>query len=251
MRPINRGDSPRAADFDDYRDAFGPLVGRIGPYCSYCERLIPTQLAVEHIQAKNPAGPYAHLEGRWTNYLLACTNCNGTKGDKDVQLDAILLPDRDNTAAAFNYTPDGKVVPAAGLSPQLAQKANDTLELTGLEKPWNGIVDENGELVFVDRVSERMTIWLMAETFLEDLAGTPTSALKRAIVKNAQSSGLFSIWMKVFENDPEIRSMLIQGFEQHGAFYGMKGTATDCYDPVTTAPVSPRPGNGLPHCGKI
>jgi uncharacterized protein (TIGR02646 family) len=251
MRPITRGESPQAADFNEYRQAFGPLVGRIGPYCSYCERLIPTQLAVEHIQAKNPAGPYAHLEGRWTNYLLACTNCNGTKGDKDVQLNAILLPDRDNTAAAFSYTPDGKVVPAPGLNPQLTQMAEDTLALTGLEKPWNQVVDENGDLVFVDRVSERMTIWLMAESFRDDLAETPTPGLKRAIVKNAQSSGLFSIWMKVFEGNTEIRNMLINGIEQGGVFYGLSGTAEDCYDPVTTIPITPRPLNGLPHGGKI
>ena len=94
MRPVTRGDSPQVNDFDDYRDAFGPLAGRIGPYCSYCERLIPTQLAVEHIQAKNPAGPYAHLEGSWINYLLGCVNCNGTKGDKDVQLGAVFACSR-------------------------------------------------------------------------------------------------------------------------------------------------------------
>lgn len=250
MRPIHRGDSPQPNDFADYRDAFGPLVGRIGPYCSYCERLIPTQLAVEHIQAKNPAGPYAHLEGRWTNYLLGCTNCNGTKGDKDVQLNAVFLPDRDNTFAAFEYTKDGKVVPAANLDARGRTMAEETLKLTGLEKPWNEVADENGELVYVDRVSERMTIWIMAESFRTDLQESPTPALKRAIVKNAQTSGLFSIWMKVFEHDQEIRHMLIHGITQASQFYGFKGTAEDCFD-AQTQPVTPRPPNGLPHGGKI
>lgn len=251
MRPITRGDSPQPDDYDDYRIAFGPLVGRIGPYCSYCERRIPTQLAVEHIQAKNPTGPYAHLVGRWTNYLLGCPNCNGTKKDKDVQLNAVFLPDRDNTAAAFDYTKDGKMLPAAGLSAELKQIAEHTLALTGLDKPWTGITDENGKLISVDRVSERREIWLMAESFRDDLHESPTPALKRAIVKNAQTSGLFSIWMKVFEGHPEIRRMLIDGVMHNGQFFGLAGTAQDCFDQNTTALISPRQGNGLDGAGKI
>ncbi len=251
MRPVLRGDSPQVDDFEDYRDAFGPLVGRIGPYCSYCERRIPTQLAVEHIQAKNPEGPYAHLEGRWTNYLLGCVNCNGTKSDKDVQLDAVFLPDRDNTAAAFDYTKDGKMVPAAGLSDELKAIAEHTLALMGLDKPWNEITDENGKLVCVDRVSERMGTWLMAESCRDDLSESPTLALKRAIVKIAQASGLFSIWMKVFDDNPEIRRMLIDGVEHDGQFFGLEGTAKDCFDQQTTALISPRPNNGLGGAGKI
>ena len=250
MRPVTRGDSPQVNDFDDYRDAFGPLAGRIGPYCSYCERLIPTQLAVEHIQAKNPAGPYAHLEGSWINYLLGCVNCNGTKGDKDVQLGAVFLPDRDNTAVAFDYSKDGKMVPAPGLSDADKQIAEHTLSLTGLDKPWNEITDENGRLVFVDRVSQRMTIWLMAESFLADWNDSPTPAMRRAIVKAAMNSGLFSIWMKVFAADQETRRMLIQGFHQNGEFYGFTGTAADCFD-ANTQPVTPRPNNGLAGAGKI
>lgn len=250
MRPVTRGDSPQDHDYDNYRDAFGPLVGRLGPYCSYCERLFPGRLAVEHIQPKG-LRQYEDLVGRWENFLLGCDNCNGTKTDKDVLLDQVYLPDRDNTAAAFEYTPDGLVVPASNLDDEQRAIAERTLKLTGLEKPWSGITDENGEFVFVDRVSERMTIWLMAESAKEDLAESPTQAMKRMIVKNAQSSGLFSVWMTVFHDDPEIRQMLIEGFDQGGEFYGFKGTARDCYDD-TTVPVSPRPGvQGLAHSGKI
>ncbi len=63
MRPIRRGASPRPGDFANYRDALPDLVSRLGRYCSYCERLIPVQLAVEHIQPKGlPA--YQALIGR-------------------------------------------------------------------------------------------------------------------------------------------------------------------------------------------
>lgn len=73
MRPVVRGASPQAGDFKNYRDAFAELAGRIGMFCSYCERRIATQLAVEHIQ---PKALYEHLQGRWDNFLLGCVNCN-------------------------------------------------------------------------------------------------------------------------------------------------------------------------------
>ena len=115
MRPILRGASPQAADYDNYRDAFPDLAGRIGMFCSYCEHRIATQLAVEHIQPKGlPA--YEHLQGRWDNFLLGCVNCNSTKKDKDVVLADVLLPDRDNTSAAYEYTMDGKIIIPARLT---------------------------------------------------------------------------------------------------------------------------------------
>jgi len=52
MRPIRRGASPRPGDFSNYRESLPDLVSRLGRYCSYCELLIPVQLAVEHIQPK-------------------------------------------------------------------------------------------------------------------------------------------------------------------------------------------------------
>src|SRR5262245_42023705 len=106
MRPVRRGSSPLKHDFEDYTDAKPYLVGRLGPYCSYCERRVATMLAVEHIQPKdNPA--YRTLIGRWDNFLLACVNCNSAKKVKDVMLDRIFLPDRDNTFAALAYSADG------------------------------------------------------------------------------------------------------------------------------------------------
>jgi uncharacterized protein (TIGR02646 family) len=108
MRPIRRGASPRLGDFSNYRNALPDLVSRLGCYCSYCERLISVQLAVEHIQPKGlPA--YQALIGRWDNFLLACVNCNSTKKNKDVVLSDVLLPDRDNTFSAYLYDAGGGV----------------------------------------------------------------------------------------------------------------------------------------------
>jgi len=52
MRPVHRDESPQADDFDPYRTALAELPSRLGMYCSFCERRIVTQLAVEHIQPK-------------------------------------------------------------------------------------------------------------------------------------------------------------------------------------------------------
>ena len=74
MRPIDRGPAPRA--YAEYGDSIGDLVDRLGRYCSYCERRLPTHLAVEHM------APKSLHEGReldWCNFLLGCVNCNLSK----------------------------------------------------------------------------------------------------------------------------------------------------------------------------
>lgn len=238
MRPVERGNSPKAGDFADYRDAFPELVSRLGPYCSYCERRVPTLLAVEHIQ---PKGLYPSLEGRWDNFLLGCVNCNSTKGHQDVKLNAVLLPDRDNTAAAFAYKPDGRIVLAHGLPAAVRPMAERVLSLTGLDKPISRATDANGRLVAVDRVGQRMEVWAIAEESKSDLAANPHKAMRRQIVRTAVAQGAFSIWMTVFADDPTMRRMLIEGFP---------GTARSCFDAVARV-VSPCPGNGLQHSGKI
>ncbi len=240
MRPVDRGSSPQAADFSDYRDAFPELSARLGPFCSYCERVIPTNLAVEHIQPKGLA-QYAPLAGRWDNFLLACVNCNSTKLDKDVLLDETFLPDRDNTFAAFEYTPDGKVVPKTSLPAAGVPIATATLALTGLDKKLNEVRDANGQIVAIDRVAQRMVVWLIAWESHDDLCDCPTEEMRRQIARTAVASGFFSIWMKVFEGDARMRSLLIKAFP---------GTAADCFD-AQTEPRTPRAPNGLTHCGKI
>jgi len=250
LRPVTRGDSPRDEEFDPYRDAFGPLVGRLGQYCSYCERRIPTQLAVEHIQPKG-LEDYEHLVGTWDNYLLGCVNCNGTKSDKDVKFDSLYFPDRDNTSAAFTYIEDGTIEPSQELTAEQVAIAQKTLELTGLDKEMSNIQDENGAFVHVDRVGQRKETWLIARTSRDDLNDMPTDGLRRQIVRTAQESGYFSIWIEVFKDDYDMKRMLIVGFDDSGTYRGFAGTARDCYDLVTLKAISPRPHNGLEGSGKI
>ena len=245
MRPIMRGASPRLDDFDDYRKALPFLVSRLGGYCSYCERRIATNLAVEHIQPKGLALT-AHLIGSWSNYLLACVNCNSTKASKAVALANTLLPDRDNTFIAFAYLPDGRIEPsAAAIAAGLGAVATTTLELTGLDKAISMAVDENGKQVAYDRVAQRLEVWAVAEEARTDIDNNPgLQALRRATIRTALGYGHFSIWMTVFEEDAVMRNLLID------AFNGTRNSG--CFDSVTTLPLSPSPNlDNLPNGGKI
>lgn len=243
MRPVRRGASPLSNDFAGYRDAFPHLVARLGGYCSYCERTIPTQLAVEHLLAK-ALPQYAHLVGRWDNFLLGCVNCNSTKLDKDVDPAGILLPDRDNTLGALVYTADGKVQPSPASPPEVQAMAGRLLSLVGLDKKPADARDENGKLVAIERVAQRMQAWGEARTAKSLVDKDPGNVgLRRMAVGWASARGFFSVWMTVFQGDADMRNRLID------AFPGTRESG--CFDPATTDPLSPAPNpDGLAHGGK-
>src|SRR5690242_20526604 len=114
MRPVDKG-LPSAV-YTSYQDAGPDLLGRIGDYCSYCERQIETNLAVEHIQPKSLVPT---LRNSWSNFLLGCVNCNSSKGDTPVNLSDYFWPDQDNTLRAFEYVRGGLVKPHSALTSSL------------------------------------------------------------------------------------------------------------------------------------
>ena len=243
MRPIRRGSSPRQGNFTNYRDALPDLVSRLGMYCSYCERCVPTLLAVEHIQPKGlPA--YQPLQGRWENFLLACVNCNSTKKDKPISLFDVLLPDRDNTLAAYLYSAGGEIQVSSQLNAHAQQLAQSTLALVGLDQRGQNISDANSRLIALDRVKQRMEAWLMAEDARAKLADQPGNVvMAELVIRLAQRTGFFSIWMEVFRADPAIRCQLID------AFPGTRDSG--CFDPQNSNLVQPAPNpDQLAHGGK-
>ena len=244
MRSIRRGASPRQGDFSNYRDALPDLVSRLGMYCSYCERYVATQIAVEHIQPKGlPA--YQPLQGRWENFLLACVNCNSTKKDKPVSLSDVLLPDRDSTVAAYLYSADGEIQVSSDLNAHAQQLAQSTLALVGLDQRGLAIADANGRLIALDRVKQRMLAWLKADRAKQLFALQPdNAAVAEMVVHLAQATGFFSIWMEVFRAEPEMRRRLID------AFPGTRESG--CFDPQHSKPIQPAPNpHHLPHGGKV
>lgn len=198
------------------------LLRRLGRYCSYCEYPVAHLPHAEHIIPKDR---FPAWRDRWDNLLVACSWCNGHKGDElptPDTVDAYLLPHRDNTMRAFVYS---NRVPE--VSPTLAVQAREMAART------RGLVRFD---VHDDRTVERDKTFVMALRYSERLRVQPGNTLLRETIEDlARAQGFFSIWMLVFDDDVEMRQRFIHAFV---------GTSTDCFDAQTTLPV-PRPGGRI------
>ena len=223
MRPVTRGEKPKdeegnPVEFSEYGKARGELIRRMGQYCSYCEMKLDASLAVEHVQPKKPPGATKVDPGRalrWDNFLLACTNCNSTKSNQDVDLPAYLWPDQDNTFRALTYSEGGIVSPA--LEGALGEKATRTIKLMGLDKG-----PSNPDSMSDRRWLNRKTAWDLAQRSKANLECCDTPGMRDQIIISATGHGYWSIWMTVFSDDSDMKRRLIRAFP---------GTATDCFDP--------------------
>ena len=225
MRPIERGAAPQA--YAKYADAIGDLENRLGRYCSYCERWLPTSLAVEHMAPKNP---HQDRELDWSNFLLACVNCNSVKGDKDVAEDDVLWPDRHNTMLALAYSRDGFVQAADGLSPELGPRARALIDLVGPDR--HGSHTGRPPTKRDRRWTDREEAWAIAESCRDLFESLDRSMRARDLVIAAATGyGFFSVWFAVFEGHVDVRLALIDA---------VPGTAASCFDEGAN-PIS-RPG---------
>ncbi|HJT32511.1 MAG TPA: HNH endonuclease [Pirellulales bacterium] len=233
MRPVARGDPPLDAEgttivFSHYRDARDRLIERIGDYCSYCEVCLHSSIHVEHVRPKKPN---PDLETVWTNFLLACENCNSVKGDDDVTLGDYLWPDTDNTALAFDYCVDEPPRVSQTLTAAHQQLARNTIQLTGLDRV-------PGHPKFSDRDrrwQKRKEAWGVALLARKALAANPTDQLRESIVHIAVSRGFWSVWMAVFHDDIAMRRRFL------GWFPGT--AANECFD--ANAVPKQRPGGQI------
>ena len=215
MRPIDRGPAPRA--YAEYGDSIGDLVDRLGRYCSYCERRLPTHLAVEHM------APKSLHEGReldWCNFLLGCVNCNSTKGNKDVSDEDVLWPDQHNTMLAIEYSPGGFVQVAGELDDGLRRRARGLIDLVALDRHsaegWPPPSDRD------KRWSQREEVWTTAEQCRSSFErlGESDEAIELVLVA-AKGYGFFSVWMAVFGGYSRVKRALIEEFP---------GTADSCFN---------------------
>ncbi len=224
MRPVNRGPIPTDAsgneiNFHKYQDARGKLIERLGETCSYCEMHLDSSLAVEHVKPKKPEGSDENIQEReldWHNFLLACPNCNSTKGNKDIVPDDYFWPDKDNTFRAFNYSEGGIITPSTELSVELQSKANATIELTGLDKrPLNDPKASDRRWI------NRREVWDIAVRNREHLSQNENDSFRELIVNSMTGRGYWSIWMTVFQADSDMLQRFIKA---------LSGTADDCFD---------------------
>ena len=204
MRSVDKGSSPPGVDgtplvFEQYIDAAPYLKARLGRFCSYCERTIPVNLAVEH---KRPKQKYPELDREWSNLLLACGNCNSCKGEREPVGGDPAFPDEVDTDAMYTYLPGGKIIPKNGLNELDSARAVAMLNLLGLDRPPNfgGLSDH--------RWFDRLEVWRKAEQSSCDLAESDSDALRRCIVEVAHSSGSYSIWMTVFIGNTDMSARL-------------------------------------------
>lgn len=214
MRPVDKGMAPTT--YSRYQDAGPDLQMRLGDYCSYCERQIETNLAVEHIQPKShePA-----LRNSWENFLLGCVNCNSSKGETPVNLSDYFWPDADNTLRAFEYVRGGLVRPTPTLSTALRAKAKTTIELIGLDKDPGNIGREPTSAD--QRWLRRQQAWEKAEKCKDILADNDTTEVRELIIEVATGRGEFSIWWTVFAGDIDMQRRLQEAFV---------GTDCSCFD---------------------
>lgn len=224
MRPVYRGTNPTDEDgeeivFTRYSHARGELIARIGQYCSYCEMKLDSSLHIEHVQPKKPPGAVENIAEReldWHNFLLACTNCNSTKGNTDVVLADYYWPDSDNTFMALAYSEGGLVSPAVFLDEEQREKAKNIIEITGLDKQ-----PDNDTTASDRRWRNRLETWGIATESKADLAIEDSAAMRRQIIRSAKGHGYWSIWMTVFRDDSDMLVRLIAAFP---------GTAEDCFN---------------------
>lgn len=214
MRPVDKGTAPTV--YAKYQDAGPDLQSRLGDYCSYCERQIETHLAVEHIQPKSDVPA---LCNDWSNFLLACVNCNSCKGKIPLNLPDYLWPDCDNTLRAFEYARGGLVRSNSALPSPVQVKAQATITLLGLDKdPGNpGRIPTSSD----KRWQRRFEAWQLAEKDRQRLVTNNSQEVRELIVENALGRGMFSIWWTVFAGDVDMRRRLREAF---------LGTDIACFD---------------------
>jgi len=216
IRPVDKGSSPTV--YSRYQEAGPDLQRRIGDYCSYCERQIETHLAVEHIQPKSLV---PGLQNSWDNFLLACVNCNSSKGNTPINLPDFLWPDCDNTFLAFEYTCGGIIYPNQDLPATLQAKAQATIKLMGLDKDPGNQQPGRKPTHSDQRWKRRFDAWQLAEKDRQRLANNNSLEVRELIVENALGRGMFSIWWSVFDGDADMRRRLRIAF---------LGTDPGCFD---------------------
>lgn len=228
MRPVERGEHPREHGtpvvFHEYAEARSHLIACLGEYCSYCGMQLDAALAVEHVKPKIRESATRELS--WANFLLACVNCNSTKGDEETTLPDYLWPDQDNPMAALCYGPGALVEPAEGLSAPERTRAENTIRLTGLDHMPSRTQCKTAS---DRRWLHRQLAWDLANKQKAKLArhrDAPSAVLddlRDDTLELALARGYWPVWYTVFQDDADMRHRLLAAFP---------GTHTASFDPA-------------------
>ncbi|MFN0199971.1 MAG: HNH endonuclease [Bacteroidia bacterium] len=229
MRPVHK--QKNYLTYTQYGDAKPLLINQLGQFCSYCERYVNPEsaLEVEHVLYKDK---YTRLETSWRNFLLSCKHCNTIKGQKEIDFSHIHLPHLHNTFLSFTYQPSGKITINSAIKGTSEEpKAQALMGLVGLDRePSNKKYNSSDNLV-----EKRRNAWALAKRYLDKYEASPPTTDIDCLIDLVRSNGFWSIWMKVFENHTEVRKELITVFDV---------PRTACFDNTTTIP-KPRRKNRI------
>lgn len=232
MRPVDKGESPTEGEFRHYRQAFPELVKRLGAYCSYCERKVSTSLAVEHVC---PKSKHKNLKNKWSNFLLACTQCNSSKNATDISpddLEEYVWPDRDDTYHMITYLPENGYEARVNenISPIDKERVRKTLDLVNI----NANTTEYGDTNYLNKLGERRDaakacqeqlislkrLSNLLEKYPDDVACKEEyENRKKEIIESAKIYGFWSIWMNYFEDIPEIKARLLDFYNTKKQYF--------------------------------
>lgn len=210
MRPVNKGFPPYIS-IDKYSESLPYLEERIGLYCSYCEAKIGHVPEVEHKISKSKGGDWTE----WGNLLLSCKYCNTRKSNQITpdNKDEYLWPDEHNTALAYSYAGgipkvNSDVILSLDHGKEIERKAKNLFDLVKLGKdPRSRGKDRRFRLrnEAFDSAQHSLENW-------NEMKGTDRKNLRDQIIRTAKGLGFFSVWMEVFEKEPEIKNALIDAF---------------------------------------
>lgn len=217
MRPVSKGSCPKNKEgeeikFSKYTRSRRYLIDRIGEYCSYCERKIEVNLAVEHVQ---PKATNKELELSWDNFLLGCTNCNSTKGATEVDLIHYLWPDIHNTYLPFIYDESGIVRVDTTRPIEEQEKAQRLITLCGLDKVPPKVHSVAWKEASDRRFEHRIQAWKEANEAIVNYRNIPVEFRPKIlsfILSIVVHQGFWSIWMHVFEEFAEVQEALVNAF---------------------------------------
>lgn len=209
MRPVVKGNCPQDNNnndivFAEYGEARPQLIIRIGDYCSYCENQI-TNPAVEHIF---PKLIYPDFLLEWSNFLLACTNCNSIKNQQQSNALEYYWADIHNTHLLFNFHPLGVVTLNANLHQSInRQIAENTFLLTGIGRYGTAASEADRRWIKRSQAYEKAE-----DAFLYYINNGRPNDYILSITNTATATGFWSVWIKVFENELPVKTSLTQVF---------------------------------------
>lgn len=203
MRSVAKGDALNS--YSNYKGARNDLAARIGWFCSYCEMSVHNMIEVEHIRPINKGGE----ELDWENFLLSCRYCNSVKKDRNDGRDGYLWPDQDNTSVAFTYSEDKIIEPAPNLPPAVERYAQETIDLTGLNRaPHSGQKPTDTDSRWIKRIE----VWGIIHDSYQDWLTNQSEVTARLIGWIASGHGFYSCWIKQFSDFPLVLEAINNSF---------------------------------------